>query len=572
MANRVMTRSTHRSLAIVATVLALVTAACGSATTSPSAPAASGAPASVAPGSAAPGGSPAASAGYSGPRGHDRVRDLGRPRGDRQPDDARRVLRGGQPDIDVKVTVADWDAYWDKLQTGLAGGAAPDVFAMDGPLFPDYQARDVLLDLQPFIDARWLRPRPARRPGRRRTSQSSEGAQYGLPRDLNVIALYYNKAMFDAAGIPYPDDTWDWDKLVEVGQAADQGRRWRRQDRPVGLLHRDHRHGELLAVAGVAERRRRSSAPTASRPPWARAQAAGGIQFLQDLIYKDKILAEPAIFAETGDAFEQGQAAMEINGSWLVPTLLAAGHRPRHRAAPERPGRPVHVRQPDRRRRVQVARRRPTPRGSSSSTWSAPAAQEQLMQLKAALPVDRRRSSRARTRPRSTGAEVFADSLAYANLEAVVRGLRGVRRRSSRESWTTNVFITPNKTAQEALESVAPAARRAARRPVATAGDPLPRTRAAHRECGPAAARGGVGRAGGGAPGCRARWAALFLAPDAPRPRAAVGRAHPRHARHQPDRLGPADAARAGRPRQLPRPADRRTVPDRAPQHRLLHA
>ena len=24
--------------------------------------------------------------------------------------------------------------------------------------------------------------------------------------------------MFDAAGIPYPDDTWDWAKLVEVGK------------------------------------------------------------------------------------------------------------------------------------------------------------------------------------------------------------------------------------------------------------------------------------------------------------------------------------------------------------------
>ena len=28
----------------------------------------------------------------------------------------------------------------------------------------------------------------------------------GMPRDLNVIALFYNKDMFDKAGIPYPDD------------------------------------------------------------------------------------------------------------------------------------------------------------------------------------------------------------------------------------------------------------------------------------------------------------------------------------------------------------------------------
>ena len=78
------------------------------------------------------------------------------------------AFQDANPKITVEVTVSDWDAYWDKLQTGIAGGAAPDVFAMDGPLFPDYQSRDVLLDLKPFIDRDGLRPDPARRPGRRR--------------------------------------------------------------------------------------------------------------------------------------------------------------------------------------------------------------------------------------------------------------------------------------------------------------------------------------------------------------------------------------------------------------------
>ena len=54
-------------------------------------------------------------------------------------------------------------------------------------------------------------------------------------------------------------------------------------------------------------------------------QAAGGIQFLQDLIWKDKVMPDAAITDELGDAFEQGQAAMEANGSWLVATHQAAG-------------------------------------------------------------------------------------------------------------------------------------------------------------------------------------------------------------------------------------------------------
>ena len=37
-----------------------------------------------------------------------------------------------------------------------------------------------------------------------------------------------------------------------------------------------------------------------------------------------KVMPDPAISATTGDAFEQKQAAMEANGSWLVPTFQAA--------------------------------------------------------------------------------------------------------------------------------------------------------------------------------------------------------------------------------------------------------
>src|SRR3990172_12934111 len=55
------------------------------------------------------------------------------------------------PGVEVEVQVSDWDAYWTGLQTSIAGGDAPDVFAMDGPLFPDYQSRGVLLDLKPYI-------------------------------------------------------------------------------------------------------------------------------------------------------------------------------------------------------------------------------------------------------------------------------------------------------------------------------------------------------------------------------------------------------------------------------------
>src|SRR5262245_22785583 len=62
-------------------------------------------------------------------------------------------FQASHPDIHVNVDVSDWSSYWNKLQTLFAGGTPPDVFAMDAPLYLDWQSRGVLLNLQSYIDA-----------------------------------------------------------------------------------------------------------------------------------------------------------------------------------------------------------------------------------------------------------------------------------------------------------------------------------------------------------------------------------------------------------------------------------
>ena len=43
-------------------------------------------------------------------------------------------------------------------------------------------------------------------------AHSLDGKVYVLPRDIAPAGmLYYNKEMFKAAGIPYPDGSWTWD-------------------------------------------------------------------------------------------------------------------------------------------------------------------------------------------------------------------------------------------------------------------------------------------------------------------------------------------------------------------------
>jgi multiple sugar transport system substrate-binding protein len=356
------------------------------------------------------------------------------------------------PGIDVEVTVSDWDAYWTMLQTSIGGGDAPDVFAMDGPLFPDYQSRGVLLDLAPFIERDGFDVTALADAGVAHFT-TPEGGQYGLPRDLNVVALYYNKAMFDAAGIPYPDETWDWDRLVEVGKQLTLDADGNGQPEQWGFYTEttdmENYWSELVwQNGGEIVSADRTQTLLGSE------EAVGALQFLQDLIWTHKIMPPADITLQLGDAFEQGVAAMESNGSWLVPTHLNAGidlgiaplpAGPAGQATSVNPTGAV----------VSASTENPEAAWTFVSWLVGPEAQAKLMQSKAALPVDKSVLSGSYSTA-FPGSDVFAQALEYAHLKPSFRGY---------EEWTgtlqeeldTQVFDVPNKTARDAIDTVLPA-------------------------------------------------------------------------------------------------------------------
>src|SRR3954469_22876912 len=443
--------------ALLATV-ALLAAACGgsTATTAPAASSAASSAATTAPTTAASTGaeSPATStapspAGYTGPPVTIKYSIWGDPQEITNQKAIADAFHAANPAITVDVDVSDWEAYWTKLQTGLAGGAAPDVFAMDGPLFPDYHARDVLLDLKPYVDKDAYDLTQLADQGVKDFT-TSDGGQYGLPRDLNTIALYYNKKMFDAAGIAYPDDTWDWAKLVATAKQLTKtdGNKTTQWGFYTETTDMENYWSELVWQNGGD-----IMAPDNKTTGLDTDQGAGGIQFLQDLIWKDKVMPDPAVSAETGDAFEQGQAAMAANGSWQVATFDAAGFAYGVAPLPSGPaGRFTSVNPTG--AVVYKDSKAPDAAWEFAKYLASPPAQQQLMTLKASIPVNKE----VLAGPYSSswdGAKVFADSLSYAKLKPSFKGYDGFTTTLQNELGT-NVFNAANKTAKDALATVVP--------------------------------------------------------------------------------------------------------------------
>src|SRR5690606_11271813 len=227
------------------------------------------------------------------------------------------------PDIKVNIEVADWDGYWEKLRVQVAGGTPPDVFAMDAPLYPDWQSRGVLLNLQSYIDAD-----PGVLDGiypiTLEAYRTPEGL-YGLPRDFQTIVLFYNKDMFDAGGVDYPTEDWTWDDFREAAAALtidedgngtpDQWGAWAEvYDMepfwgPVVWSH----GGEIVD-------------PEAGETLIDGPQAMEAFEFIRSVWLDDGSMPTEEQLSQYGwDGLLSGIAAMGFSGHWSVPEYSQAG-------------------------------------------------------------------------------------------------------------------------------------------------------------------------------------------------------------------------------------------------------
>lgn len=134
------------------------------------------------------------------------------------------AFNASQKDIELTVSYMSKSAYFEKLNIGLPAGSAPDIIALNVPSDIDYSKRGFLLDISDLFESGAIDL--SRYPKHTIDAHTIDGVLHGVPRDYDSIAVYYNKAIFDAAGEPYPTGDWTWEEFVEVAKRitrADEG-------------------------------------------------------------------------------------------------------------------------------------------------------------------------------------------------------------------------------------------------------------------------------------------------------------------------------------------------------------
>lgn len=123
------------------------------------------------------------------------------------------------PDVVIEVQVTSWSEYWTKLEAAAESNTMPDIFWMHTNqilYYSDFGMLADLTDLYDDVDANYYTEHYSEIS--LNNAMGSDGRIYGVPKDKDNVCLVYNKEMFDAAGLSYPDETWTWDDLVSASE------------------------------------------------------------------------------------------------------------------------------------------------------------------------------------------------------------------------------------------------------------------------------------------------------------------------------------------------------------------
>jgi multiple sugar transport system substrate-binding protein len=127
------------------------------------------------------------------------------------------VFNKSHPNVDLKFERSEGQGYSEKLSAALAGGNAWDSFRYDISSVLRFGPKGVLAPLDGYLTADKTYPANLYLDGLLDALRAN-GKLYALPGWCLTMWLFYNKKLFDAAGVAYPTPKTTWEDYVQLAQ------------------------------------------------------------------------------------------------------------------------------------------------------------------------------------------------------------------------------------------------------------------------------------------------------------------------------------------------------------------
>ena len=219
--------------------------------------------------------------------------------------------------IKTKISVVKWNEYWTMLEAGAQGGSLPDVFWMHSNESERYMSNDMLLDLTDKIKAS-DKIKVENYPEDIWGLYTYKDHYYAVPKDIDTIAIWYNKKLFDEAGVPYPTSDWTWDDLTETARkltksdGSQYGLAVKMDNNQAGYYNLIYDKGGYV----ISDDKKKSG--------WDDPKTIEGMNILDTWI-KEDLMPSAETMSENGEEvlFQSGKVAMVPQGSWMIASYKA---------------------------------------------------------------------------------------------------------------------------------------------------------------------------------------------------------------------------------------------------------
>lgn len=231
------------------------------------------------------------------------------------------AFMASHPNIEIVIWGQPWGDYFTKLQTLWAAGdkeGIPDVLFLSPVV--TYAGQGVLEPLDDYISA-----------SNYDTSDywpsllqfgTLKGTIYGLPRDIGLEVLYYNKDIFDEAGVDYPTNFWTWDDLKSASSKLSKITSSGRVQR-YALAMEQGKYQLFIGQnrGGILDDMINPTRCTLTEP-----ESVEAVKFFAELMNEKFAMRPSALSQAGGDAgvFQSGQAAMIIQNASRISAFNAA--------------------------------------------------------------------------------------------------------------------------------------------------------------------------------------------------------------------------------------------------------
>lgn len=227
-------------------------------------------------------------------------------------------LHKGTYEIDLQLL--PYDQYWSKLDLAYGAKDPIDVYMWDVQAYTHHK-NGLLRNQQADFDKVPAFADATQYPLELYDYWRFDGTNmYGMPENIQMMALYYNKDIFDKAGIAYPDSTWTYDTVLEVAREltiveGGETVQWGWDKGALGAWWGAQTFGWASGTA-FFDKVIEPTKFTVSDP-----RNIEGMQWLNDMVYKHKVApdaTQAAAIAQDVSLFQTGKLAMVADGSWYM--------------------------------------------------------------------------------------------------------------------------------------------------------------------------------------------------------------------------------------------------------------